>query len=140
MPPAELFTRAGQFLCGPGPKWKEQFANMLRIQTNTVDNMSKGASRPASGRRSLATFRIANNMPAASWQQCSWRPSPHSLANLISSGWSPTSLGGLIFLERRLSNRFRGGGNRPLTCPSCSSTAFAMVQSSEHTNSEFRER
>lgn len=42
---AELFTRCGQFLCGPGPKWKEQFAGLLQIQTNTVDNMSKGTSR-----------------------------------------------------------------------------------------------
>lgn len=45
MNPAELFTRCGQSLCGPGPKWKEQFAGMLMMQTNTVDNMSKGTSR-----------------------------------------------------------------------------------------------
>ncbi len=42
---AELFTRCGQFLCGSGPKWKEQFAGLLQVQTNTVDNMSKGTSR-----------------------------------------------------------------------------------------------
>lgn len=41
----QLFTRAGQFLCGDGPKWKEQFAAMLNIRTNSVDNMSKGDSR-----------------------------------------------------------------------------------------------
>jgi hypothetical protein len=42
---ADLFTRCGQSLCGPGPRWKEQFAGLLQIQTNTVDNMSKGTSR-----------------------------------------------------------------------------------------------
>lgn len=42
---AELFTRCGQFLCGSGSKWKEQLAGLLQIQTNTVDNMSKGTSR-----------------------------------------------------------------------------------------------
>lgn len=49
MTPAQLFSRCGQFLCGPGPKWKEQFAAMLTIQTNTVDNMSKGTSRVPPG-------------------------------------------------------------------------------------------
>ncbi len=46
---AELFTQAGQFLCGLGPKWKEQFGTMLDIRTNTVDNMSKGTSRIPAG-------------------------------------------------------------------------------------------
>lgn len=45
MTPAELFTRCGEFLCGLGPKWKEQFGTMLDVRTNTVDNMSKGTSR-----------------------------------------------------------------------------------------------
>ena len=45
MTPAELFTRCGEFLCGLGPKWKEQFGTMLNVRTNTIDNMSKGTSR-----------------------------------------------------------------------------------------------
>lgn len=47
--PADLFTRCGQALCGAGPKWKEQLAEMLGIKTNTVDNMSKGTSRIPQG-------------------------------------------------------------------------------------------
>jgi hypothetical protein len=42
---ADLFVCAGQALCGPGSKWKEQLAMMLLVQTNTVDNWSKGFSR-----------------------------------------------------------------------------------------------
>lgn len=45
MTPANLFTLCGQALCGAGLKWKEQLAAMLMVQTNTVDNWSKGTSR-----------------------------------------------------------------------------------------------
>lgn len=45
MSPSQLFTRCGQFLCGPGVGWKQQLAAMLQVQTNTVDNWSKGSSR-----------------------------------------------------------------------------------------------
>lgn len=45
MTPAALFTRCGHALCGDGPRWKEQFATMLGVRTNTVDNMAKGTSR-----------------------------------------------------------------------------------------------
>lgn len=45
MTPADLFTRCGHFLCGPGVGWKEQLATMLQVKTNTVDNWSKGSSR-----------------------------------------------------------------------------------------------
>jgi hypothetical protein len=55
--PIALFTRCGQFLCGTGPKWKEQFAAMLQIKTNTVDNMVKGDSRvPPARWREIAAF------------------------------------------------------------------------------------
>jgi hypothetical protein len=59
MTPAQLFTRCGQYLCGTGPRWKEQFAAMLLIKTNTVDNMSKGTSRvpPAMWREIAAYIR-----------------------------------------------------------------------------------
>jgi hypothetical protein len=54
---AQLFARCGQFLCGTGPKWKEQFAAMLMVKTNTVDNMSKGTSRvPPAIWREIAAF------------------------------------------------------------------------------------
>jgi hypothetical protein len=43
--PGTLFTRCGQALCGDGPRWKEQFADMLGIRTDTVDAMAKGKSR-----------------------------------------------------------------------------------------------
>jgi hypothetical protein len=43
--PAALFSRCGQALCGDGPRWKEQFADMLGIRTDTVDAMAKGKSR-----------------------------------------------------------------------------------------------
>ncbi|MBI2736611.1 MAG: hypothetical protein HYX38_08730 [Rhodospirillales bacterium] len=42
---AQLFTRCGHALCGDGPRWKEQFADLLGMKTNSVDNMSKGSSR-----------------------------------------------------------------------------------------------
>lgn len=45
MTPAQHFVRCGQYLCGTGDRWKEQFAAMLQIRTNTVDNMAKGTSR-----------------------------------------------------------------------------------------------
>jgi hypothetical protein len=45
MNPAQLFAHCGQYLCGDGPRWKEQFATMLAVSTNTVDNMAKGDSR-----------------------------------------------------------------------------------------------
>jgi hypothetical protein len=45
MTSADLFVRSGQALCGSGSKWKEQLAAMLLVQTNTVDNWSKGFSR-----------------------------------------------------------------------------------------------
>lgn len=45
MNPAALFTRCGHALCGDGPRWKEQFAALLGIRTNSVDNMAKGDSR-----------------------------------------------------------------------------------------------
>lgn len=44
-PPAERFTQCGKLLCGPGPRWKEQFADRLGLKVNSVDNMSKGVSR-----------------------------------------------------------------------------------------------
>jgi hypothetical protein len=43
--PAALFARCGQALCGDGPRWREQFADMLGIRTDTVDAMAKGKSR-----------------------------------------------------------------------------------------------
>jgi hypothetical protein len=57
MNPAALFARCGQFLCGNGPRWKEQFAALLLIKTNTVDNMAKGTSRvPPAIWREIAAF------------------------------------------------------------------------------------
>jgi hypothetical protein len=57
MTPTQLFTHCGQFLCGNGPKWKEQFAAMLMVKTNTVDNMSKGTSRvPPAMWREIAAY------------------------------------------------------------------------------------
>jgi hypothetical protein len=43
--PGSLFARCGQALCGDGPRWKEQFADLLDIRTDTVDAMAKGKSR-----------------------------------------------------------------------------------------------
>ena len=43
--PGTLFARCGQALCGDGPRWKEQFADLLDIRTDTVDAMAKGKSR-----------------------------------------------------------------------------------------------
>jgi hypothetical protein len=43
--PGALFARCGRALCGDGPRWKEQFADMLGIRTDTVDAMAKGKSR-----------------------------------------------------------------------------------------------
>jgi hypothetical protein len=57
MTSAALFARCGQFLCGTGPKWKEQFAAMLQVKTNTVDNLAKGDSRVPPGMwREIAAF------------------------------------------------------------------------------------
>lgn len=57
LPPNELFTRCGHFLCGPHQKWKEQFASMLMVKTNSIDNMSKGTSRvPPAMWREIADF------------------------------------------------------------------------------------
>jgi hypothetical protein len=53
----QLFTRCGHFLCGGGTRWKEQFAAMLMVQTNTVDNWHKGTSRvPPGVWREIAGF------------------------------------------------------------------------------------
>ena len=43
--PGTLFAQCGQALCGDGPRWKEQFADLLDIRTDTVDAMAKGKSR-----------------------------------------------------------------------------------------------
>ena len=43
--PADLFTRCGKALCGDGIRWKEQFAAMLGIRTDTADAMAKGDTR-----------------------------------------------------------------------------------------------
>jgi hypothetical protein len=43
--PGALFAHCGQALCGDGPRWKEQFADLLDIRTDTVDAMAKGKSR-----------------------------------------------------------------------------------------------
>jgi hypothetical protein len=57
IPSHQLFTRCGQFLCGPDLKWKEQLAAMLMVQTNTVDNWAKGMSRvPPGVWREIAAF------------------------------------------------------------------------------------
>lgn len=49
MTPAELFTRCCQALCGFGPRWKEQAAELLKVKVNSIDNMSKGTSRIPQG-------------------------------------------------------------------------------------------
>jgi len=47
--PAALFARCGTSLCGDGPRWKEQFAAMLGIRSDSVDAMAKGKSRVPPG-------------------------------------------------------------------------------------------
>lgn len=54
---ANLFMRCGQFLCGPDHRWKEQFAALLKVKANTVDNMAKATSRvPPAMWREIAAY------------------------------------------------------------------------------------
>jgi hypothetical protein len=57
MNPQQLFVRCGHFLCGTGSDWKAQFGAMLMIKPDSVDAMSKGASRiPPGIWRDIAGF------------------------------------------------------------------------------------
>ena len=42
---SETFTAAAQQLCGGGPLWKAQFADLIGVRPDSVDAWSKGRSR-----------------------------------------------------------------------------------------------